>query len=153
MSDPVISPDGKFKLINGEWIEILSLNEVSLNDSVVQGDINISSQVHHHHNEVIDNNLNLKICGNCGEEDVISVKCSGVLDLVVWESKKPCKTKGCEFCFKEFKNQHSNFKDKQFCMECYKINKSIISKSNYIIFLTLLMSLIAFVIWDVVLNS
>ena len=142
MADPIISPDGKFKLINGEWIEILSSNEVSLNDSVVQRDINISSQVHHHHNEVIENNENLKICGNCGEEDVISVKCSGILPSVVWESKKPCKTKGCEFCFKEFNFQNPTFKDKQFCMECYKINKSNMIKGIYYLCLIFLMTLI-----------
>ena len=142
MSDPVISPDGKFKLINGEWIEILSSHEVSLNDSVVQGDVNISSQVHHHHNEVIDNNENLKICGNCGEEDYISLKCSGILPTTAWGNKKPCKTRGCEFCFEEFKFQHPNFKDKQFCTECYKINKTNMTKMLYIISLYTVMSLI-----------
>ena len=41
---PVISPDGRFVLVNGEWLELAQQN-VSLTDSVISGDVSMSSTV------------------------------------------------------------------------------------------------------------
>lgn len=45
MADPIISPDGRYVLIGGEWVE-LSQQRVSLTDSVVAGDLRLESTVH-----------------------------------------------------------------------------------------------------------
>ena len=45
MADPIISPDGRYVLIGGEWVE-LSQQQVSLTDSVVAGDLRLESTVH-----------------------------------------------------------------------------------------------------------
>ena len=41
---PILSPDGKHVLVNGEWLE-LSQQNVSLTDSVISGDVSMSSTV------------------------------------------------------------------------------------------------------------
>ena len=44
MADPIISPDGRYVLINGEWVE-LAQQQVSLADSVIAGDLTLQSTV------------------------------------------------------------------------------------------------------------
>lgn len=43
-NEPVVSPDGRYVLVNGEWLELAQQN-VSLNDSVVAGDVSMTSTV------------------------------------------------------------------------------------------------------------
>lgn len=44
MPEPIISPDGNFVLINGEWVR-LAQQQVNLSDSVIAGDLSLQSTV------------------------------------------------------------------------------------------------------------
>jgi len=44
MADPIVSPDGRYVLINGEWVE-LAQQQVSLQDSVISGNVTLQSTV------------------------------------------------------------------------------------------------------------
>lgn len=44
MADPILSPDGRYVLINGQWVE-LAQQQVSLSDSVIAGDVSLQSTV------------------------------------------------------------------------------------------------------------
>jgi hypothetical protein len=45
MAEHVISPDGKYMLVNGEWI-LLPNQQVNVSDSVITGDVNLQSTIH-----------------------------------------------------------------------------------------------------------
>ena len=44
MADPIVSPDGRYVLINGEWVE-LAQQQVTLQDSVISGNVTLQSTV------------------------------------------------------------------------------------------------------------
>jgi hypothetical protein len=44
MADPIVSPDGRYVLINGEWVK-LAQQQVSLQDSVISGNVTLQSTV------------------------------------------------------------------------------------------------------------
>ena len=125
MADPIISPDGKSMWSGTEWIPIPPSHDISLNDSVVQGDISISSQIHHHHqNEIINIANDSKICPGCGEESYnFSRRCFGIIPLTKFGSPSSCEAKGCDFCFEQFPISFGELKNKYFCLKCLKENK------------------------------
>ena len=55
---PILSPDGKHVLVNGEWLE-LSQQNVSLTDSVISGDVSMSSTVNINTNDPLAEIKNL----------------------------------------------------------------------------------------------
>jgi|GEM_PF-6602487 len=131
MTDPVISPDGKSMWSGTEWIPIPPSHDISLNDFVVQGDINISSQVHHR-NEIMNVEKDSKVCPRCGEENYnFSRICFGLLykrSRLYAMSKKfqkddNCEARGCDFCLASWLD-YGPPKGKYFCSECLRANQA-----------------------------
>ncbi|MDA8557887.1 hypothetical protein N9K84_05140 [Candidatus Poseidoniales archaeon] len=120
MTDPVISPDGKWMWTGSEWIDAPPSKEISIHDSVVQGDFNITTQVNHHRHGTIKTPAAPYVCPNCGVEDSIEKKCYGIFAIFRWKKDNRCGLKGCDYCFKLDPNGPQ--KEAYYCAECHKQN-------------------------------
>lgn len=120
MTDPVISPDGKWMWTGSEWIDAPPSKEISIHDSVVQGDVNITTQVNHNRHGIIKTPAAPYVCPNCGVEDSIEKKCYGIFAILRWKKDNRCGLKGCDYCFKLDPNGPQ--KDAYYCAECHKQN-------------------------------
>jgi hypothetical protein len=150
MTGPVISPDGKSMWSGKEWILIPPSHEFSLNDSVVQGDVNISSEVHHHHHTTKKLQVSKKsnTCPSCGMQDYIPKRCAGPTPFQKNVDKRTiCKNSGCKLCLKQFRNK--DYTQKYFCLECYKIHKKIIQRVLWLTTLTITIIAIILIIFFV----
>ena len=141
MADPVISPDGKFMWTGSEWIDAPPSKEISLHDSVVQGDVSINTEVHHHHGQRLEISDKKKPCSNCGEEDTILKPCSGIYKYNIYMKEKKCVRKGCDFCFQKL-HTIEQLKDRYYCVECHREN----SRNLLVTWLLMLIISIIFVV-------
>ena len=81
MSDPTISPDGKWMWNGSEWIPKTNINQsANIQDSVVMGDVH--STTNHYHS----GSLKCNVCGAKGSITILS--CSGL----------NCENMYCNFC-------------------------------------------------------
>jgi len=103
MSDPTISPDGKWMWNGSEWIPKTNINQsANIQDSVVMGDVH--STTNHYHS----GSLKCNVCGAKGSITILS--CSGL----------NCENMYCNFC------QDSIFE--KLCGKCVELEISTLQE-------------------------